>query len=204
MDIEKCYIGDEILDCESGNIVCVRTENGIKNVNGHVKRRALSWRAVLKQRLHKRCRENHMNKKTIPSLPTTDANKATTRLSSPAATGKFYVQKFDYRTCCLFCTEKICKRCPGSVEILSHKKEDKKEELTASPYTARWIKTKLSQHYGESIVISNMKGCTDSVYFRNSANNLLYEFYKEGQNNDIVSEKEHVIKLAANLIKKMI
>ena len=46
-----------------------------------------------------------------------------------------------------------------------------------------------------------MKGCTDVVYFRNSINNLLYEFYREGQNQDIVSEKERVIKLAANLIK---
>ena len=85
MDIENCYIGDQILDSESGNIVCVKPEKGIKNINDYAKRRALSWK-VLKQRFHERCRENHINEKTIPSLPTTDANKATTRLSSPAAT----------------------------------------------------------------------------------------------------------------------
>ena len=50
MDIDKCYICDEILDCESGNIVCLKTAKGIKNINDYAKRRALSWSAVLKQR----------------------------------------------------------------------------------------------------------------------------------------------------------
>ena len=102
----------------------LRQQKALKTKNDYAKRRALSWSAVLKQRFHKRRRENHINEKTIPSLPTTDANKATTRLSSPAVGGKSYVQKFDYRTFCLFCREKICKRGPESVEILSHKKED--------------------------------------------------------------------------------
>ena len=73
--------------------------------------------------------------------------------------------------------------------------------LTESPYTTRWIRSKLEQHYGDSIVIANMKGCKDVVYFRKSSNNLLYEFYKEGQHKDSATEKERVIKLAANLIR---
>ena len=48
IDIEKCYICDEILHCESGNIVCVKTKKGIKNINDYAKRRELPWRAVLK------------------------------------------------------------------------------------------------------------------------------------------------------------
>ena len=51
--------------------------------------------------------------------------------------------------------------------------------LTDNPYTTRWIKHKLLEHYGESIVIANMKGRKDVIYFRKSVNDLLYEFYEE-------------------------
>ena len=73
--------------------------------------------------------------------------------------------------------------------------------LTESPYTTGWIKSKLEQHYGDSIVIANMKGCKDVIYFRKSAHNLFYEFYKEGQHKDSTSEKHCILKLAANLIR---
>ena len=35
--VDKCYICDEILHCESGNIVCAKTEKGIKNINDYAK-----------------------------------------------------------------------------------------------------------------------------------------------------------------------
>ena len=46
MDIDRCYICDEIH--ESGNIVCLKTVKGIKNIKDYAKRRTLSWSAVLK------------------------------------------------------------------------------------------------------------------------------------------------------------
>ena len=76
-------------------------------------------------------------------------------------------------------------------------------ELMTSPCTARWIKKKLSQHYGESIVIGNMKDAR--ILFILETVQIIYSMnFTEGQNKDIVSEKERVIKLAANLIKNHI
>ena len=314
MNIDNCFICGVKFNAEFTDIVSIKTQKGVDNINKSAKRRGLTWTAILNQKFHKKCRENHINEKYIlltkPPLNSDHEKVQTRRQSIPTSSREFSsIQRFDYRTCCLFCTETICKRGLASVEILSHKKKDvdsisfvKSEKLfdqklrdelkkrndkwafevrgrvesvsclraeeavyhrkcmqlfylkrkrpgtdtecntearnkkpksneqeiflkvieyldenqelylsidelqiymctlTDNPYTTRWIKHKLLEHYGESIAIANMKGCKDVIYFRKSVNDLLYEFYEEGQNKDSESEKSRIIKLAANLI----
>ena len=79
--------------------------------------------------------------------------------------------------------------------------QKKMSEFIETPYTTKWIKSKLCSHYGDSIVIANMEGREDVLYFKESANNLLYKFYQVGRKDAIESDKQRVIKLAASLIK---
>ena len=79
--------------------------------------------------------------------------------------------------------------------------QKKMSELISTPYTTKWLKSKLISHYGDSLVIANMDGCKDVLYLKESAYKLLYQFYDEGRKTDVDDEKERIIKLAANLIK---
>ena len=78
---------------------------------------------------------------------------------------------------------------------------NKMSQLIPTPYTIKWLKSKLISHYGDSLVIANMDGLKDVLYLKESANKLLYQFYEEGRKTDIDDEKERIIKLAASLIK---
>ena len=65
-------------------------------------------------------------------------------------------------------------------EHLSFKQcQQKMAEFTNEPYTTKWLKTRFLQHYGDSVVIANSFGNDDVMYFRDSANALLYHFYKQ-------------------------
>ena len=57
------------------------------------------------------------------------------------------------------------------------------------------------QHYGQSVVIANAGGCEDVIYFRQTANSLLYDFYRQERDDDDQVEKWRIIKIAADLIK---
>ena len=59
MEIDKCFICDENFVGEVSDIVSVKTQKGINNINNCAKRRGLSWTAVVKQRFHKKYRESH-------------------------------------------------------------------------------------------------------------------------------------------------
>ena len=125
MDIKVCYVCDQSFSDESVDVIAIKTAKGLKNINECAKRRGLSWQAGLYQKFHKKCRETHVNPKIVARVETASAASAskntstgpTTRLSSPppprnvrsAAGG------FDYRTCCLFCTERICRRVDACV-----------------------------------------------------------------------------------------
>ena len=77
----------------------------------------------------------------------------------------------------------------------------KMSELVSTPYSKKWLKTKFIDHYGESLIISNMDGLNDVLYLRKSANKLLHDFFEEERKLDTGDEKNRILKLAANLIK---
>ena len=79
--------------------------------------------------------------------------------------------------------------------------QEKMKEYTQTPYTTKWIRHKLIQHYGNEIVIANMKGCEDVIYFQETSNSLLYKFYQRERDKDDNIEKRRIIELAADLIR---
>ena len=121
--VDKFKICDQDLGDNEDLVIAVKTQKGVDKINVHAKHCGLSWTAKIKEKFHKDCRKNFVNINKLKTYQTlqgdVENSKATTRSSSSSTSSKF-----DYRTCCLFCTEQICRRTKNGVEILSKKKAD--------------------------------------------------------------------------------
>ena len=57
----------------------------------------------------------------------------------------------------------------------------KMKEFIDEPYCTKWLKSRLMQHYGDSVITADRGGCQDVLYFKDDAKHLLYEFYTQGR-----------------------
>ena len=100
------------------------------------------------------------------------------------------------------------------LEVAKYLKENDDEQLTVNdlmnktaefndqePYSARYMKEKLKEHFGENIVIASINGKADVVTFRSTASTILQNFYDASRDADPEADKIRVIKAAADLIK---
>ena len=78
------------------------------------------------------------------------------------------------------------------------------KELIDEPYTVKWTKSLLNKRYQDIIVFSAMEGCPDVMFFRQTTNALLYDFYRQDRCKDKKSEVVRIIKLAAEVMKSEI
>ena len=67
-------------------------------------------------------------------------------------------------------------------------------------YGAKHVKRKLTEHFGDIIVITN-NGTADLVIFRSTASNFLNSFYEAPKLRDSKAEKMRIVKVGADLIK---
>ena len=56
---------------------------------------------------------------------------------------------------------------------------EKMKELIDEPYTVKWTKSLLNKRYKDLIVFSAMQGCPDVMFFHQTTNALLYDFYRQ-------------------------
>ncbi|CAH3149612.1 unnamed protein product, partial [Porites lobata] len=100
------------------------------------------------------------------------------------------------------------------LEVAKYLKENDDEQITVNdlmnkmaefndqePYSARYMKEKLKEHFGENIVIASINGKADVVTFRSTASTILQNFYDASRDADPEADKIRVIKAAADLIK---
>ena len=57
-----------------------------------------------------------------------------------------------------------------------------------------WLKSRVMQHYGDSVIIADRGGCQYVVYFKDDAKILLYEFYRQERKEQDDDEKARVIR----------
>ena len=57
-----------------------------------------------------------------------------------------------------------------------------------------WLKSRVMQHYGDSVIIEDRGGCQYVVYFKDDAKLLLYEFYRQERKEQDDDEKARVIR----------
>ncbi|KAK3747020.1 hypothetical protein QZH41_001487 [Actinostola sp. cb2023] len=69
------------------------------------------------------------------------------------------------------------------------------------PYSAWYMKTKLKEHYGDEIVITQLNGKPNVVTFRRTAQSIISDFFLQPKNEDCETEKIRIVETAAKLIK---
>ncbi|CAC5391483.1 unnamed protein product [Mytilus coruscus] len=74
------------------------------------------------------------------------------------------------------------------------------------PYSSKYMKRKLLDHFGPSIVIVEINGKPDAVTFKMTASEILHEFYNQPKDEDIQVKQNRLIaaaKLILNDIKRI-
>ena len=70
----------------------------------------------------------------------------------------------------------------------------------ADPFCTKNMKIRLIAHYGEKICISLKDGCKDLVTLRDTADQILRDFFLQSKDGDIEVQKREIIEAAAKLI----
>lgn len=69
-----------------------------------------------------------------------------------------------------------------------------------APYSEKYMKKKLLEHFGEKVIIATVAGRSDVVTFHTTANAILQEYYGSSRKDNEVDEKMRIITVAAKLI----
>ncbi|KAL5022362.1 hypothetical protein ScPMuIL_001517 [Solemya velum] len=78
---------------------------------------------------------------------------------------------------------------------------DRMSKICSDPYGPTYIRQKLAEHLGDSVVISNINGKDNVVTFRTTAAKILQTFYENPKMNDENAEKRRIINAATEFIK---
>lgn len=71
-----------------------------------------------------------------------------------------------------------------------------------SGYETKYLKEKLKQHYGDQIMITNLKGRLENVVtFRDKGHQVVYEIWQRERKADIMTERERIIDMAVSIIR---
>ena len=81
---------------------------------------------------------------------------------------------------------------------------EKMSKITSDPYSTKYMRKKLDQHLGDSVLVTNINGRKDVVTFRTKAAKLLQEFYDAPKPESENQEKKQIIDAAADLIRNEI
>ena len=77
-------------------------------------------------------------------------------------------------------------------------------QIIPDPYTTKYMRQKLEQHLGDSIVITNVNGRLDVVTFRTKAAKILHTYHGTPKSTDEDQEKQQIINAAADLARNEI
>lgn len=77
----------------------------------------------------------------------------------------------------------------------------KMSQITPDPYSTKYMRQKLEQHLGDSVVITNINGRQDVVTFRTKAAKILQAFRDTTESTDENHRKQQIINAAADLIR---
>ena len=73
-------------------------------------------------------------------------------------------------------------------ELLLLMQEHLKHSLSDA-FTSKWLKNRLTEHFKDEIVFTEINGKQNVVTFRSKAKNILHDFYKSSKSSDVEVEK---------------
>ena len=80
----------------------------------------------------------------------------------------------------------------------------KMREYCEDPYSTKYMKKKLRNHFGNDLLITNINGKPDVATFWNTAADIFDKFYQTPKETDPEAERMRVIQTAAHLIRNNI
>ena len=108
---ELCRICGEVLNEDNGHVIIkVSQEHAVENIRKSAELRGLEWSCLANKgdRFHVDCRKEFTKNDKIKTVRVLQNSKPKTRNDSNPGTPLSTTGKFDYRTCCLFCTKAVC------------------------------------------------------------------------------------------------
>ena len=112
-------------------------------------------------------------------------------------------------------SQKRGRRCDLAKEAAEYLVENDDEQITVcdltdmmaklclEPYSNKWMKKKLENHFGDDIIFANSDGKSNVVTFLPTAKKILTEFYDNNDptSDDIEGQKRRILETAAKIIK---
>ena len=144
---------------------------------------------------HQSCNVNFRTFKNIPTKSQGKQRKMEECLKSPGRPEN-HEQKEAFYSIINFvesCTEQIV-----TVNDLVNKM---KEKCGDQAYSNKYMKKKLTEYFGSSIVISQSDGKSDKITLKVTASSIINDFYHSPKNQTPEEEKYQIIKTAAKLMK---
>ena len=77
-----------------------------------------------------------------------------------------------------------------------------KDKCGDQAYSTKYMKTKLTEHFGPSIIISQTDGKSDKITLKVTTSSVINEFYLRPKNQSPEEEKIKIIETADKLINK--
>jgi hypothetical protein len=76
----------------------------------------------------------------------------------------------------------------------------KMSEHCDDPYSAKHVRQKLNERYGQNIIVTSINGKRDVVTFRYTARYILHKFFRESRSGE-AEDKAAIVKAAAKIIR---
>ena len=76
-----------------------------------------------------------------------------------------------------------------------------KEYCGEDSYTPKYMKKRITEHFGNNVIITEINGKPNVVTLRSNAASILHEFYYRPKQQDADVERILIIETVANLIK---
>ena len=78
-----------------------------------------------------------------------------------------------------------------------------KEYCGEDSYTPKYMKKRITEHFGNNVIITEINGKPNVVTLRSNAASILHEFYDRSKQQDADVERILIVETAVNLIKKI-
>lgn len=188
---------------------CVKTDTFVHKILEQCKKRTDEWASIVQGRIeyfsrdlhaadslyHHSCDINFRTGRDVPMHHRAESSSKQRKVGRP----KDYEQEQAFLRMCHYFEENDEEQL--TITDLANKMKEYLESTDSTPYGNQYLKSKLLDHYGESLFVSEIDGLHDIVTFRGKTSQILLEYFNMPNKDDEEAHKRAIIETAAKLIK---
>lgn len=188
---------------------CVRTDTFVAKILAQCEKRTDEWASAVKGRIEYFCRDLHaadslyhhscdINFRTgreVPMHHRAGSSSKQRKVGHP----KNSDQEQAFLRMCYYLEENDEEQL--TITHLASKMGEYLENTDSTPYGNQYLKSKLLDHYGESLFVAEVDGLHDIVTFREKTSKILQDYFNIPNKDDEDAHKRAIIETAAKFIK---